>query len=199
MCNYYITKIQLFIFLQQEKERNHRTLIPFRPLDADKQTFQPIETPMTFIIRKASEADYPAILSMIRELALFEKAPEKVTNNVEQMHREKDLFGCYVAEKDDGEIIGMALYFFAYYTWVGKSLYLDDIFVKEAYRKHKVGTALMKEIFRVAREEDCKRVRWQVLNWNQPAIEMYRKAGAEIDDEWLNCSFDADGIRAFSL
>lgn len=154
---------------------------------------------MEIKIRQATTADFPAILSMIKELALFEKAPEKVTNTVEQMNREKEHFGCFVAEKEDGEIIGMALWFFAYYTWVGKSLYLDDIYVKELFRKHKVGTALMRKIFEVAKSENCKRVRWQVLDWNHPAIEMYRKAGAMIDDEWLNCSFDADGIRNFDL
>ena len=154
---------------------------------------------MNVIIRKATEADFPAILSLIRELALFEKAPEKVTNTVEQMQKEKDLFGCFLAVSDNNEVLGMALYFFAYYTWVGKSLYLDDIYIKEAYRKQKIGTALLNKVFEVAREENCKRVRWQVLDWNQPAIEMYRKAGAEIDDEWLNCSFDAEGIKNFRL
>jgi GNAT superfamily N-acetyltransferase len=154
---------------------------------------------MNVIIRKATEADFPAILSLIRELALFEKASEKVTNTVEQMNKEKDLFGCFLAVSDNNEVLGMALYFFAYYTWVGKSLYLDDIYIKEPYRKQKIGTALMNKVFEVAREENCKRVRWQVLDWNQPAIEMYRKAGAEIDDEWLNCSFDTEGIKNFRL
>lgn len=154
---------------------------------------------MSIHIRKATKADFPEILSLIKELAVFEKAPEKVTNSVEQMEQEKDLFECYVAENKKNEIIGMALYFFAYYTWVGKSLYLDDIYVKEAYRKQKIGTRLLNKVFEVAREAGCKRVRWQVLDWNQPAIEMYKKAGAEIDDEWLNCSFDADGIKQFNL
>ena len=154
---------------------------------------------MNFIIRKATEADFPSILAMIKELALFERAPEKVTNSVEQMMQEKQLFGCHVAEADNGDILGMALYFFAYYTWVGKSLYLDDIYVKEPYRQHKIGTVLLRKVFEVARTENCKRVRWQVLNWNQPAIAMYRKSGAEIDDEWLNCSFDEKGIRDFDL
>jgi GNAT superfamily N-acetyltransferase len=154
---------------------------------------------MVITIRKATEADFPAILSLIRELALFEKAPEKVTNTVAQMQQEKDLFGCYLAESDNNEILGMVLYFFAYYTWVGKSLYLDDIYVKEPYRKQKIGTALLNKVFDVAREENCKRVRWQVLDWNQPAIKMYKKAGAEIDDEWLNCSFDTEGIKNFKL
>lgn len=152
---------------------------------------------MSIHIRKAEEADFPAILEMIKSLALFEKAPEKVTNSVEQMQEEKDLFRCVVAETKTGEIVGMALWFYAYYTWVGKSLYLDDLFVKESHRKNKIGTLLLNYIMEVARNENCKRVRWQVLNWNTNAIELYRKAGAVIDGEWLNCDFDAEGIRNF--
>lgn len=154
---------------------------------------------MNINIRKGSEGDFPSILLLIKELAAFEKAPEKVTNSVEQMREEKDLFHCFVAETESGEIVGMAVYFFAYYTWVGKSMYLDDIYVKEKYRKHKIGTALLRKLFEVARSENCRRVRWQVLNWNQPAIQMYRKSGAEIDDEWLNCSFDQDGIKNYNI
>lgn len=154
---------------------------------------------MNFSIRKATEADFPAILSLIKELAEFEKAPEKVTNSVEQMKQEQDFFRCFVAETGNKEVVGIALYFFAYYTWVGKSLYLDDIYVKESFRKQKIGTELLREVFRVARDENCKRVRWQVLNWNKPAIQMYEKSGAEIDDEWLNCTFDEAGINNFRL
>jgi len=154
---------------------------------------------MNYKIRIATEKDFPEILQLIRELAAFEKAPEKVTNSVEMMKKEKDLFHCFVAETETGEIIGMALYFFAYYTWVGKSLYLDDIYVKESFRKHRIGTALLSKVFEVANEENCKRVRWQVLNWNKPAIQMYNKCGAEIDDEWLNCSFDSEGIKNFRV
>ncbi len=152
---------------------------------------------MIINIRKATETDFPAILGLIKELALFEKAPEKVTNSVEQMNEEKQFFRCIVAESKTGEIVGMALYFFAYYTWVGKSLYLDDLYVKEIYRKMKIGTALLNEVMEIARTENCKRVRWQVLNWNENAIQMYRKAGAVIDGEWFNCDFDAEGILKF--
>ncbi len=152
---------------------------------------------MIINIRKATEADFPAILGLIKELALFEKAPEKVTNSVEQMKEEQGLFQSIVAENKDGEIVGMALYFFAYYTWVGKSLYLDDLYVKETYRKLKIGSALLNEVMKIAKAENCKRVRWQVLNWNQNAISLYEKAGAYIDHEWLNCDFDADAIRDF--
>lgn len=154
---------------------------------------------MSINIRKATEEDFPAILSLIKELAAFEKSPEKVTNTVGQMKNEKHLFDSFVAETETGEIVGMAVYFFAYYTWVGKSLYLEDIYVKESFRRSRIGSALMKEIFEVARAENCKRVRWQVLSWNESAIEMYRKSGAVIDNEWLNCNFDAEGIKNFGL
>jgi GNAT superfamily N-acetyltransferase len=154
---------------------------------------------MSISIRKATPEDFPVILSLIRELATFEKAPEKVTNTVEQMRQEQNLFRCFVAETENREIVGMALYFFAYFTWVGKSLYLEDIYIKESFRKLKIGTALLNRIFEVAREENCKRVRWQVLNWNESGIQMYKKNGAAIDAEWLNCNYDADGIKNFGI
>ncbi len=154
---------------------------------------------MKCTIREATENDFPGILKLIKELAEFEKAPEKVTNTVEQMNDEKGLFRCFVAEGESGEIIGMALWFIAYYTWVGKSLYLDDLYVKEDYRKHKIGSALLAKVFEAARAAYCKRVRWQVLRWNEPAINFYKKAGALIDGEWLNCDYDSEGIRNFKL
>ncbi len=154
---------------------------------------------MKFTIRKAVERDFEDILSLIKELALFEKAGEKVTNSVEQMKSEKDYFQCFIAENSEKEVVGIALYFFTYYTWVGKSLYLDDLYVKKEYRKNQIGTALLKKIFEVAKKENCKRVRWQVLNWNKLAIDMYKKVGAEIDNEWSNCDFDSKGIKEFNF
>ena len=152
---------------------------------------------MNIRIRKATKEDFPAILTLIKELADFEKAGEKVTNTVELMLLEKEYFHCFVAETEQSEIIGIALYFFAYYTWVGKSLYLEDIYVKKEYRRQKTGTQLLNRIFEIARQEKCKRVRWQVLDWNRNAIDMYRKSGAEIDGDWLNCTFDYEGIMNF--
>lgn len=154
---------------------------------------------MEITIRKANESDFEAILSLIKELATFEKAPEKVTNSVQQMQLEKDFFNCYVAENERKEIVGMALYFFAYYTWVGKSLYLDDLYVKESCRGQKIGSKLLVKIFEIAKEENCKRMRWQVLNWNTPAIEMYKKFGAEIQEEWHNCDFNEKEIMEFQV
>jgi len=145
---------------------------------------------MDYIIRPAIEKDFKAILNLIKELALFEKAPEKVTNTLKQMKEEKDFFQAWVAEKEDGEIIGMALFYYVYYTWVGKSMYLDDLYVKEAYRGHKIGSALLDKVLEIARENNCKRVRWQVLEWNKPAKDFYEKLGANLDGEWINCDME---------
>lgn len=153
---------------------------------------------MKYTIRKATEKDFEAILGLIKELAAFEHASEQVTNTVEQMKAEQDLFSCFVVEQADGTIIGMALYYFVYYTWVGKSLYLDDLYVQQAYRGQGIGSALLDELFKVAKMQNCKRVRWQVLDWNEPAIQFYKKVGATIDGEWCNCDFDTDGIVNFS-
>ncbi len=152
---------------------------------------------MEFLIRHAEEEDYPVILHFIKELALFEKAPDKVLNTVEFMKQEKDLFGCFVAENENGEIIGMALYFFAYFTWVGKSLYLDDLYVKPEFRGFGIGSELLKKIFVLAKEENCRRLRWQVINWNDKAIKLYKKVGVTIDNEWSNCDFDFNQIQEF--
>ena len=154
---------------------------------------------MNISIRKASESDFPEVLSLIKELAAYEKEPDKVTNSVDLMKEEQDHFRCFVAETENQEIVGMAIYFFAYYTWVGKSLYLEDIYVKEQYRRYKIGTMLLRKIFEIALNENCKRVRWQVLDWNTSAIEFYRKGGAEISNNWLNCTYEKDGILNFNL
>lgn len=154
---------------------------------------------MTYTIRVACEDDFEAVLELIMELAIFENAPEKVLNTVEQMKKEQDLFECFVVETVGQEIIGMALYYFVYYTWVGKSLYLDDLYVKKAYRGHGVGSELLRKLFEVAQKTNCNRVRWQVLNWNKPAIALYEKCGADIDNEWSNCDFNLKGIKEFKI
>lgn len=141
---------------------------------------------MDIKIRKAREEDIPALFALIQELARFEDGLEQVGNSVEQMQAEKDYFQAYVAE-DSGEVVGMALYFFAYYTWVGKSLYLDDLYVKEAYRGQNIGSRLIDKLKETARVENCKRLRLQVLHWNAKAIGFYQKTGFYIDKDWYNC------------
>lgn len=148
-----------------------------------------------FNITQAQETDFQEIFECIQELALFERAPEKVTNNVEQMKSEKKYFKCFVARNHEGKMLGFALFFFAYYTWVGKSLYLDDIYVREEFRNHGIGKALLKKVFETAKAEKCSRVRFQVLDWNLNAIGFYKKTGATLDNEWLNCDYDKEFIE----
>lgn len=140
-----------------------------------------------YVIRPASPDDFESILKLIKDLATYEKAPEAVTNSLGLMHQEKDYFRALVVENEHSEIIAFALYFFAYYTWVGKSLYLDDLYVKDEYRNVGIGKALINELKIIAQKENCKRFRWQVLNWNTPAIRFYEKMGVSISGEWLNC------------
>jgi GNAT superfamily N-acetyltransferase len=109
------------------------------------------------------------------------------------MRRERGSFGFFVAE-EGGEVLGAAVYFFAYYTWVGKSLYLDDLYVKPEHRRRKVGSMLLAQVFDLARREGCKRLRLQVLDWNKDAISFYEKHGGSITGEWLTCDFDAGEI-----
>ena len=148
------------------------------------------------IIRKGEERDFPQILALIQELADFEKAPQEVVNSVEQMQKDKEHFEFFVAEQGD-EIVGMALYFIAYFTWKGKSLYLDDLYVKKEHRGSGIGSKLLRKIFEVAKSENVNRLRWQVLDWNTPAIDLYDKIGATLDKEWINCDFDKEGIDKF--
>ncbi len=148
-------------------------------------------------IRKATTSDFPQVLELIKQLAEFEKATHKVTNTVEQMIEEQDSFFGFVAENEQNEIVGIALCFEAYSTWVGKYLFLEDLIVNEKYRGQGIGGNLIKEVFRTAKKAGYKRVRWQVLNWNSKAIEFYEKIGADIDKEWYNCDFDEDKINFF--
>ncbi|AHW60057.1 diamine N-acetyltransferase [Draconibacterium orientale] len=145
---------------------------------------------MDINIRKATDKDFPAIFGLITELAEYEESLDKVSNSLELMYKQKDYFNCYVAETEEKEIIGMALYYFSYYTWVGKTLYLDDLYVKEAYRGNGLGTRLMDKMFEVAKAEKCKRFRLQVLNWNESAIKLYEKSGFTVDKTWYNCDIE---------
>lgn len=154
---------------------------------------------MNITIREATENDFPAILALTKELAVFQHTPDKVSNTVALMNEEKNYFKGFVAETETKEIVGMATYFFAYYTWVGKSIYLDDLYVKESFRGHKIGARLLTQLFETAKKENCKRVRWLVAEWNKPAIELYKKCGAEIESEFLICDFDQQGIQAFKI
>lgn len=142
---------------------------------------------MTIKIRSAVESDYPKIIELFKEFAEFEKVPEKMVNSVEQMKREKEYFNCFLAVNEDDQILGYSTYFFSYHTWVGKSLYMDDLYVKSDYRNNGIGKILLDSVIEFAKKEKCNKVRWQVSNWNKNAIEFYKRIGAEIGDVELNC------------
>ena len=138
-------------------------------------------------IRKGKEADFPNVIELIREFSEFQKMPEKMNNTVARMKSEKAYFHFFVAEANTSEVIGYATYFYAYFTWIGKSLYMDDLYVKPVYRGKGIGKRLMQSVFEVAKSENCKKLRWQVSEWNKPAIEFYKSMGAQVDDVELNC------------
>jgi diamine N-acetyltransferase len=148
---------------------------------------------MEVAIRKSLRQDIPAIFGLIKELAVFERAADRVMNSVEQMEAEQESFECVVAETTAGEVVGMALFYPVYFTWVGKSMYLDDLVVSEAWRGQGIGTRLLERVIEEARDRDCKRLRWQVLDWNGKAIDLYRRYGCSIEGEWLNCDLSLSG------
>jgi len=153
---------------------------------------------MDIIIRKAVETDYPTIIETLKEFAVFQKTPvEKVTNTAELMKEEQQYFTCFIAEDGYGTFMGMATCFFAYYSWTGKSLYLDDLYVKEQYRKQKVGKRLFDAIFTFAKAENCKKIHWMVSNWNTNAIDFYKRCGASFYKEEYVCYVEEDAINEY--
>ncbi len=141
-------------------------------------------------IRKGTLSDIPATLALVKELAIYEKAPQEVEVTIEQMNEwgfgKDKLFDFFVAEKD-GKIIGIALYYFKYSTWKGKCLFLEDIIVTESERKNGYGKFLFEAVAKVAKELKVKRMEWQVLDWNTPAINFYKKHYTNFDEDWVNC------------
>lgn len=143
---------------------------------------------MVSTIRKAERSDVAAIFALIEELALYEKAPEQVTNNPEQLAIDlfdKNLCEAIVAEKES-KVVGFALYYTSYSTWKGACLYLEDFYVIESERQHGIGQLLFDHVLETAKERKVQRMDWQVLEWNDPAIRFYEKQKAILDPEWLN-------------
>ena len=153
---------------------------------------------MIINIRKGKEEDLPQVLELIKELATFEKAPNEVEVSVEEMHKwgfAKDkLFYFFVLEKNNS-IVAMALYYYKYSTWKGKCLFLEDIIVTDKERKNGYGKLLFSEVVKVAKQEKVKRMEWQVLEWNEPAIEFYKKYNSNFDSDWINCKLTFDQLQ----
>jgi len=148
---------------------------------------------MNIRIRPATLSDMADIMTLVKELAAFEKAPQEVVNTAEQMIEDgfgaKPLFEAIIAENDNG-ILGFALYYYRYSTWKGKCLYLEDLYVKEAIRNFGIGKKLFEAIINQAKHDNCKRINWQVLDWNESAIKFYSKFNARFDKEWWNGFID---------
>lgn len=138
-------------------------------------------------INLIEEKDFKELATLILEFATYQNQPEKMKNSEEKMKAEKDLLHGFIARDDNKDVIGYVTFFFAYYTWVGKSLYMDDLYIREKYRGKGFGTMLINKVIDFAKEEKCNRLRWQVSNWNKPAITFYESMGAKIDDIERNC------------
>lgn len=140
------------------------------------------------MIRPARKGDETSIMELIHGLALYEKAPEQVVNTATDLgiHLfEEKICEAIVAEKD-GQIVGFALYYTNYSTWKGKCLYLEDFYVLPELRGEGIGSMLFDEVVEIARKRGVKRMDWQVLEWNEPAINFYKKKDAVLDPEWMN-------------
>ena len=146
---------------------------------------------MEVIIRKGERKDLPEVLELIKELALYEKAPEEVINTVAIMEEQgfggNPIFGFEVAEKE-GKVIGTAIYYTKYSTWKGKKFYLEDLIITESERGRNVGKALFDRCLELTKEGGFHSLVWQVLDWNEPAINFYKKYNTEFDSEWIDCS-----------
>lgn len=152
------------------------------------------------IIRKAEKKDMSAVLDLIKELARFQKEPNAVLISVEDLIREgfseKPLFYCLVAEAND-EIIGIALYYYNFSTWIGKTIHLEDLIVREDKRGTGAGFGLYSELIRLAERENVNRVEWLVFDWNESAIDFYKKTGAKVKDNLVVVQMDHHGITEF--
>lgn len=156
---------------------------------------------MEVVVRKGNIDDLPQVHALIVELAEFERAPLEVTNTLEDLERdgfgENPIYKIFVAESTEG-IVGIALYYIAYSTWKGRTIYLEDLVVTEKMRRAGIGRKLFKAVVQDAKELGAKRFRWQVLEWNEPAIAFYKKIGADLDSEWVNCTLTEQQIQDFT-
>jgi GNAT superfamily N-acetyltransferase len=147
---------------------------------------------MKISIRPAVVSDYPQILELFREFSVYQKLPERMKNTHEKMVEEQEYLHAFIAETENNEIIGYATWFYTYFTWTGKGMYIDDLYVKPEFRGTGIGKLLMNRIIELATESKCHKLRWQVSFWNKPAIAFYEKLGAEIDDLEKNCDLSLD-------
>lgn len=155
---------------------------------------------MNPIIRKAKSEDMSQVLRLINELAIFEKEPDAVEVTEKELINEgfgeNPLFHCFVAQDGDA-IIGIALVYFRFSTWKGRTVHLEDLIVNDTYRGKGIGNLLYAEVINFANQHGVKRVEWVVLDWNQNAIDFYEKSGARILKDWYLVQMDEVGIENF--
>ena len=155
---------------------------------------------MNALIRKAEKKDSLAILNLIKELALFEKEPESVKLKLSDIENDgfgtKPLFECIVAEINK-RIIGMAIYYPRYSTWNGPTIHLEDLIVSEQYKGKGIGTQLYSNFIKMAFNSGVKRVEWNVLDWNSPAINFYKKSGAKVLDNWRSVQMHRSEMKKY--
>lgn len=152
------------------------------------------------IIRKGEQKDMKSVLELIQELAVFEKEPDAVELTVADLERDgfgsNPLFHTFVAEIEE-KIVGIALYYYRYSTWKGKTIHLEDLIVKENQRGSGVGFALYSKIIEQGKMDNVRRIEWAVLDWNIPAIEFYKKSGAKILEDWRTVQMNEQQISNF--
>lgn len=155
---------------------------------------------MEINIRRAQKEDMSAVLELIKELAVFEKEPEAViideNDLIHDGFGENPAFHCFVAEAD-GKIEGMALIYFRYSTWKGKTVHLEDLIVRESFRGKGLGSALYTEVIKFALDENVKRTEWVVLNWNTNAADFYRRTGADVMEEWDTVQMEEKAMKRY--
>lgn len=154
-----------------------------------------------YTIRGAEAGDMPEVLNLIQELASFEKEENAVDVTVEDLVNDgfgaQKLFQCFVAEADGGAIVGMALVYPRYSTWKGPVIHLEDLIVTEKMRGSGLGSSLLKEVVKYGGRLGVKRISWEVLDWNEPAIKFYEKKGARVMRDWDVVQLDENGMKAF--
>ena len=152
------------------------------------------------VIRQGTKEDMPAVLDLIKQLALFEKEPDAVVISVQDLVRdgfgETPMFSTFVAEVEN-EIIGAALFYFRYFTWKGKTIHLEDLIVTENKRGTGAGFALYSEVIKEGKRQNVRRIEWNVLDWNEPAIRFYEKSGAKVFEDWRTVQMDENAINEF--